>query len=292
MWDCIPSFFDRGSFTKYCDVGYRLRIAILGNYPTHLFSDILSYDSNPRNGISTWLVNLTDHLARQNNIEIHVLAKSFDIERDCEFTTKGVTFHFIRTPNKFRRSSLFMIDHIIFRNKIKAIMPDVLHAHHTGEYAWIVLNEPVPAVITVHGLYGAVATSLNSKFLSHYGFLSFIERLCLKRARNIISINPYVSEYISRSFFGRKYEIENPVQEIYFNCDDKTEPYVILYVAVLSPIKGLHNLIEVIAKIKKKKQRVCLRVIGYFPPGLEWYKKQVEDFIVEKELCDNIFSGP
>jgi len=65
-----------------------------------------------------------------------------------------------------------MIDHIMFRNKIKAIMPDVLHAHHTGEYAWIALNEPVPAVITVHGLYGAVATSLNSKLLSHYGFLS------------------------------------------------------------------------------------------------------------------------
>jgi glycosyltransferase involved in cell wall biosynthesis len=180
-----------------------------------------------------------------------------------------------------------------FRKIIKDIQPDVLHAHHTGEYSWIALNEPLPVVITVHGVYGAVASSLDSRLLSHYGFLSFVERLCLKRARNIISINPYVSEYISRSFFGRKYEIENPVHEIFFSCDDKTEPNVLLYVAVLSPIKGLHNLIEVIAKIKPKKQRVCLRVIGFFPPDMVWYKKQIEDYIVKKGVCENIiFLGP
>lgn len=265
-----------------------MKVAILGNYPQHILANNLSCDSSPKNGISTWLVNLTDHLTKQKDIEIHVLSESFDIERNCEFTTKGVTFHFIRIPPKFRRSSLFMTDQIIFRKIIKDLLPDVLHAHHAGEYAWIALNEPRPVVITIHGVYGAVATSLDSRFLSNYRFLGFIERLCLKKARNIISINPYVSEYISRSFFGRTYEIENPVHEIFFSCDDQTDPNILLYVAVLSPVKGLHNLIEVLAKIKSKKQRVCLHVVGFFPPDLEWYKKQVEDFIVEKGLCDNI----
>jgi len=270
-----------------------MRVAILGNYPPHVFSKELECSSTPRNGVSTWLVNSVKHLAAQRNTEVHVLAETNEIRSNRTIYSENVTYHFFRPHYKFRRSSLYAVDRINIHKKIKEIRPDILHAHHTGEYAWYAINEPISTVITLHGVYGAVSEIFKSNIFSHYGFLSFIERISLKKAKHIISINQYVNEYISNSFFGKTYEIENPVHEIYFTCKDQTEPNALIFIAVLSPIKGLHCLMDVLKIIKHKNPQICLRIIGFFTPGLQWYQKQIEKIIFERNLTNNvIFLGP
>jgi glycosyltransferase involved in cell wall biosynthesis len=265
-----------------------MRIAILGNYPPHPFSDKLNCSSKPLFGVSTWLVNLVNSLSNIGHLEIHVIAETSEINEDKSICENDVTFHFVHAPNRLRSSTLYYFDCLSFRKIIAEIQPDILHAHHTGEYSWFAVNERLPAVITVHGIYRAVAKSLKAGILSHYGRLSIVERICLKKARHIISINPYVNDYISKSFLGSVYEIENPVNEIYFHCKDDTLTGVLLFVAVLSPIKNLHGLIDILAKVKEKISQVQLRVIGFYTPDLEWYRQEIDNFITKMGLRDNV----
>jgi glycosyltransferase involved in cell wall biosynthesis len=265
-----------------------VRVIILGNYPYHVFAKLLGCDPDPKFGVSTWLVNLANHLASFDNIDLHILAEAYDIQNDFSFKQKRITYHFIRPPERFKRTSFFETNRRRLHKEILRIKPDVLHAHHTDQYAWCAVNEPIPAVVTVHGVYRQVARSLSEGMFSHDHFLSIVERLCLKKAKYLISISPYVMECVSNYFNGVIFKIENPIQEVYFQCQDKNEKDVILFCAVLSPRKGLSKLVEVVGKIKHRRPGVSLHIIGRYPPDLGWYKNQIDDLIIKYGLSKNI----
>lgn len=272
-----------------------MRILILGNFPVHLYGDELGCSKSPKEGISTWLVNLADHLAHLDETEVHTWTLTDQLKRDKIIKHDQVTLHFSPVHSGLRTRSVFLFseDRITFRRKIREIQPDIIHAHHTGEYAWIALNEKIPTLVTVHGVYGAVAKSLDANIFSFYRLLSVLERFCLKKSNYLISISPYINQYINSSFGGERFEIENPVNEIYFDCQDHPEGDAIIFIAVMSPIKGLLRLVEVLNKLKRHRPNVHLRVIGHYPLGQEGYKTQVESLVSQKNVYNNIaFLGP
>ena len=260
-----------------------------------MFANKLGCSKSPYGGISTWLLNLSKHLSLLDNINVHTWTVSEDISSDKTIEHGLITMHFSPVTHglRTRTLTLFAEDKYKLRKKAHEINPDLLHAHHTGEYAFTALNEDIPSVITVHGIYGMVSKAYNAKMFSVYWFMNIVERLCFKKAKYMISINPYVRDYVSRYYRNRLFAIENPVTELFYQNEDKSEADTLLFVAVLSPIKDLHRLVDVIEKVKKRRPMVRLKIVGLFPPGLEWYQKQVSENVLAKGLRNNIyFLGP
>ena len=272
-----------------------IRVAILGNYPTHYFAERLKCSTIPQAGISTWIVNFTNAISKMEDIDLHVIAKMDQcakIKQEHNYIYNGCSYHFILSPH-LRTATFYLRDCSLLHKTLKTINPDIVHAHHTDEYALAAITSRYPAVITVHGIYSKAAKYINAGNTSRIAIASLIERFCLKKGKYIIAINPYAEKIILKSSHGLVYHIENPVNKVYFNIVERIEHNTVLFIGVFSPIKGLLELIEVIENVRKRIHRVTLRLIGFYPSNFEWYKKKVDYFVSQKDLSDNIqFLGP
>jgi glycosyltransferase involved in cell wall biosynthesis len=115
-----------------------------------------------------------------------------------------------------------------------------------------------------------------------------IERFCFKSGKYFISINPYAKGFILRSSFGKIFEVKNPVHEIYFKCPDRTKNGRVLFVALLTPIKGIIELLQVTRLVRDSYSNVKLHIVGLFGSGLGWYEREVHNFINQYNLKENV----
>ncbi len=100
-------------------------IAILGNFPTWLRSDLVP----PRNSSpSSWLLALHDAFSHSDEFEFHWIVLDQTIKEPIEYEDKGAIFHVIPAGN--RKVSLFTA-HFVNRFKIarylKKLKPDLIH---------------------------------------------------------------------------------------------------------------------------------------------------------------------
>ena len=194
-----------------------MRVAVMGGYPYFLFSEKIGCSKVPFGGVATWMVNLCNHLSKHHDMDVHVITELFQEEKGIKsiiFREGSITYHFLVPPRRFRASTFFIQDCIKIHKELKKISPDIVHAHHTDEYALAAVTSGYPSVITVHGIYSLVIKVLYEGNQIRDNIIAIVERFCIKKGKNIISINPYAESFISKSCFGDVYPIENPVNEI------------------------------------------------------------------------------
>lgn len=115
-----------------------------------------------------------------------------------------------------------------------------------------------------------------------------IERFCVKKGKYFIAINPFLETFISQSSFGQIFNVPNPVSKLFYQCSDKTQKSQILFVAILSPIKGIIELLQVAKIVRDRHPEMELRIVGHFSAGLEWYEKEVRKFLNQNNLQENV----
>ena len=274
-----------------------MRIAWLSPYPINLLTPEIKTNRNIGSHAASWIVNLSNELAKQNDIKLHIITHTAIIPYSQTIVKNNITFHVIRYCFPFIKNkgfpSYLPFDKLTlfkgFTKKalriLKRIQPDIVHAHGTeGAYALTAYKSEFPSLISIQGIifeYNKVNPSLS------YRLQIPIERYTIKRNKNfgcrtnwdknfILSNNKnanifYVPEAISNIFFKYSWE------------QDKTRS--ILFVGYLSKRKGIEILLKSISIVKKRFPEIILKVVG---TGKQKYLNYLKELTKQLNIGENV----
>jgi glycosyltransferase involved in cell wall biosynthesis len=268
-----------------------MRIVIAGDFPQH--------PAHIVGGIEAIIYYTIQRLVDYPDLDIHVVTcekpgqktsgvKTSDIQ-DCGWKT-----HYLASLRLPHTLTMLTTDRWRLSRVIGDLKPDLVHAHgQAAAYPWAAFNSGIPTLITVHGLNG-----LEARIDPRGGWLrgrvrafawDYIERACLRRARDIIVISPFVEQFIRPLTHANLHQIENPVQAELFQLSHEAIRGRILYVGSIQKRKGLTDLIRAVNMLREELPEVQLRVAGAFMPAYAEYGEQMRRLVAELNLEENVF---
>jgi len=233
-----------------------MRVAVLGQYPL--------CEERIVGGIEAVLVPLLRALSRFSDLELHIVTCQPGVEDRLDVTQAGWPLHILKR-RRFGRLMFHRRDVSGIQRTLQRISPDIVHAHGLGIYAAAAAQSPYAHIVTLHGIIPREAAFVRGSAARLRAFLdSIYARYCLARAKNLISINPYVEEELVRlgGFRGRIYPIENPVDDVFFTVKGNGEEATILYAGRVIPRKNLLDLLRALNLVRETVADVRLRIAG------------------------------
>ncbi len=254
-----------------------MRIAILTSFPVNPLT--------PQGGVESVSVNLVAALARNLELELHVITA----DRECGIASvtewNGVKIH--RLP--MGRGKLLTYVRGVGRNRIcerlSQLRPDVIHAHDF--YGMMVKGLPTPRVFTMHGFIHEDTKYNGGKF-------AWLRAQMWKRCEvaawaeqpHIISISPYVREKLRGIARGMIHDIENPIDAAMFEIARDERAGTVFCAGAISRRKNTLGLVQAFAKVRAQCPRAELRLAGPSPDSA--YRAEVEAFIARAGLRDSV----
>ena len=249
-----------------------MKIAVFSRYPRD--------SRHPKGGVESVTVVLVKALAQLDDLNVHVVTLEGDrteiaVEQDGDVTVHRLPgshwpqiMDIVAGPGKKRLVS--------YINELK---PDVLHTHET--YGLGLGDISIPHVFTIHGFDHAnlVADSAGFGWVRSR-LWKCIERRGLAAQRHIISITPYVRRIIEPLTTASIYDIDNPVDERFFNIERQPEPGRILCVGWINERKNTLGAVEAFARIACHYVEARLVIAGE-PQEAEYFnrvKQSVEGY--------------
>jgi glycosyltransferase involved in cell wall biosynthesis len=229
----------------------------------------------PRGGVESATVNLLEGLAAFDDVEIHAVTSTPEVQRELEREHRGVHYHYLPTPGRLETLSLYAYDRYRIGRKLRMLRPDVVHGD-VGKYGFIALKAGFPTVMSVHGIALAETRHLRSPINRLRTTLNggLIERYCVRHARTFIQQTSYPQRFFGSLLQARIYMIANPIADVYFLPASAPTPDRLLYVAWVTPLKRLLDLIEAVGRLAPRFPNLELRVAGGTPDPV--YLKEVQ----------------
>ena len=223
----------------------------------------------------------------QKEIDLHILSftksfSKFSIKRD-----KNITLYFVpHKDNFFSQALLGPIHYIYHLQKIKNnIKPDIIHGQGTVTYILLSLIFGKNNIQTIHGIYKNEHAAIHSKDRTFLMSLKFfmkenLEKLYLKKIKNLIVITREIEDLVSKKSksLNNIFKINNAIDIGFFSeknsdKDETKDDLVILFVAAITPRKGLHYLLEAFDKISGRYPNAKLKIVGMW----DWAPEYVAD---------------
>lgn len=242
--------------------------------------------NHPKGGIESVAVVLVQSLARQPDLDVHVVTLERG-QRDIEvLQVADLTVH--RLPATRWPQSLDVLAGPglrRLREYLLRLRPDVVHAHET--YGLGLANLPLPYVFTVHGFDHAnlVADSARWAWL-RAPLWRRIESYGLARQQHVISISPYVRNFIAPRTPARIYDIDNPCDERFFQVDYQPVPGRVLCVGWINHRKNTLGSVLALAHARQQGVNAHLAIAGQ--PHEQAYADKVKACIREHNLDDQV----
>lgn len=267
-----------------------MRVVIAGDFPDD--------PSIIVGGIQAVICNTLLELSKFSNLEIHIVSceKWGKAAKDGAWVYHGdnwIAHHFPSSRRIPHTISILTTDRYAVAKAILSLKPDVIHAHgQAATYPWAAFDTNIPTVITVHGI-----NTLEARIDPRGGTLrgklrafiwEKIEHACLRRARDIVIISPFVEKYVRPLTQANFHRIENPVQPQLFHIVRHPIPFRVLYVGSIQKRKGLADLIKAIAVLKNYIPGIHLRVAGGFLEPFAEYGQYVKKLVGDLGVDDRI----
>jgi len=256
-----------------------MQIVIAGDYPSD--PDKIS------GGVEAVVYNLTQALQTYSDLKINLITLSARGAVKKTVKHGEITVHYL--PVSTRPSYLSTLANV---QNIRALMtqlqPDLIHAQVAGEYAEAALGCGRPWILTLHGIR-YLEVDLWQGFMNRYyrgWFIKQEERRTIQQANHIISISPYIQTVFNRQLQGDIYNIENPIDEVFFRVPFKRNPYQLFFMGRLIPRKGVMTLLHAFARLHQKIPQARLRIAGEGGAANEVksYPEQLKQFVKEANL--------
>lgn len=253
-----------------------MKIVWLAPYSMNLLIPELKTSKNVSGHAASWVVNLSNELASQKNIELHIITHINGIPYSQVIEKNNITFHVIRYCFPFTNKGFppylplnALTWHKSFVSEalkiLERIEPDIVHAHGTeNAFALTACKSGLPSLTSIQGII--VECNKISPSLS-YRLQIPVESYTIKENKNfgcrtewdksfVLRINPnanvfYVPEAIGNMFFKHKWA--------------QTNPSSVLFVGYLSKRKGIEVLLRSISVAKRKSPQILLKVVGSGP---------------------------
>lgn len=229
-----------------------MKIVLLGNYPIYKYTSEIgvSYDSNKR--VFSCNEELTEALCNINSTNnIHFITRSDILNKTTSIKKDKLTITFITTPRLLNGVTLFQNIRLMVQKILDKIKPDIVHGIGI-EHIWpyIAVKSGYHNVVTIHGIPSEIIRKVKTPILTRMRYFKILERTVLKKARNIISISPYVADVLGRKTTARFFPVENAHSLIYHNLHaNPGESKVILFVGDTLERKALNELLVAFSKI-------------------------------------------
>ncbi len=261
-----------------------MRVVMLGLYPPdpkHILG-----------GVEAVTYLLTRALARQPDVEVHIIALRAGISRPQELEQEGVRVHLLPQP-RFSRLTWHRAGTRALRQRALALAPGLVHAHGSDVYAAAAVSGFALHVVTIHGVMAReAATVWGMRRRLAREVDRWFERYVLARARNIIAISPYVRDAYPW-LRARLHFVENPVNPLYFHVPaEAVVPGRILCVARVIPRKDVLGLIQAFARVAPDFPNATLHIAGEmvsFPEYAQVCREEVNRHGLRERIC---FLGP
>ena len=245
---------------------------MLGPYPAD--------ERYTRGGVEKVMFNVCEGLRTRGDIDLHVVTLNRQVRRDETAIRNGMTIHFLAPQQRLCLPTFHAWNILKARRVIKHLAPDLVHCQESGLEAFIASGLRMPSVVTVHAnfrnerrFYPGIQARL--RFQQTLLLASMAER----------SITCYVpsSEYVRREMghLAAKFAdvVENPIEQRYFKIPDLQVPGRILFSGTMYPRKGVHDLVEAVALLRRQGVACSLHLTGqvHSPEYLDQVQKIVRD---------------
>jgi len=251
-----------------------------------LFTRYPADPQEPRGGVEAVAVVLVRALAAMGDLDVHVVTLESGRDTGVVETHDGATVHRLAGSRWPQLADVLcgpgrrrLIDYVL------ALRPDILHSHET--HGLMLGDLTIPHVFTLHGFDAenlradaARCAALRSRLWA------MVERRGLHRQQHIISISPYVRRLIEPLTLATIHDIDNPVDERFFNVIPVPQGRRVLCVGWLNERKNTVGAIEAFARAVTRGAEGTLVIAGRAKEPA--YYQKVLDCIASHGLTDRV----
>lgn len=256
-----------------------MKVAMLGPYPLR--------PGHLGGGVEAVVVRVVEGLSRMSDLKVHVVTCQRSVRRASTRQTGGVTVHYL-PRGRMGHISFHLRERRRMMGLLRELSPDVVHAQGAGMYAGTALGSGYPALITLHGIiFHEAALARGPWRRLQWTMASAYERRNVVKARDVISISPYVVEVFSRWLGATIHPIENPADDRLFELPHCSEGGRVLLPARIIPRKNVLWLVQVWAEVVRSIPGARLRVAGEMDSSPD-YVRAVRRYVEENGLRDSV----
>lgn len=199
-------------------------------------------------GVEVDAVTLVDGLAMEETVE-----------------RGSVRYHYLPCKPRGKTATLYWRETRELEARVRGFCPDIVHGQPTGEYLLAATGCGRPHVVTIHGLVMRETAGLS---IFREGFLAgavreYLQRRAIRRAANILSISPYVEDYLRGWAPGRIWPVSNPIDREFFQMTAASRNGLrILCVGIVSERKNQVLLVEACELLARTGIEFECRIVG------------------------------
>lgn len=205
--------------------------------------------------------------------DLHVDAVTLvDGLKQAQTETRGaVTRHYLPCKPRGKTATLYWSEVRQLRHRLQQLQPDVVHGQPSAEYLLAATGCGRPHVITLHGL---VEREIKGLARLHPATLAGLirdrlHRHAAARAANIISISPYVDDWLAGWTRARIWPVPNPIDPEFFTLPPPERSGLrILCVGTVSDRKNQALLVRACARLVTAGVAFECRLVGQPSPGV------------------------
>ena len=278
----------------------KIKICWLASYPIDLLLPELKTSQNISFESTMWLVSLSEVLARNNGIELHIITHAAKIPFDQYIIKNKIHFHVLRYsfiknkgyPSYFPLNVISWYYPILKKilKIIEEIKPDIVHAHGTeGVYSLAALKSKLPNLTSIQGI---ISEYIKLNFSISLFFQRPIEKYCIRKNINfgcrtnwdnsfVKSINKdaqlfYAPEALSYAFYEVKWQGIRNINKL-------------IFVGNLIERKRIEILIDAVYKLIKLNKDINVVIVG---GGSSKYIESIKNKMNELQIEDRFeFKG-
>jgi glycosyltransferase involved in cell wall biosynthesis len=225
-----------------------------------------------------WVLNLALAQKAHADIEPKLLVQVPGAKRDFSTTIEGISVEFIAAPDRFRSASLYWFDARRLASRARTLAPAVVHAHGTEDaYGLAAQRTRLPYVITVQGMFFQINRVVSLPLFSRSRAVEIAERMCLRRARDIIAKSEYVADRLAYRFPNLSiHRIPNTLDPRILEIREDKQKNVIAFVGTIVPVKGLDLLCDALDVVRSNVPDVTLWIVGDYPQDPSAYEQRIK----------------
>jgi glycosyltransferase involved in cell wall biosynthesis len=226
-----------------------------------------------------WVLNLALAQKKHTAIQPELVVQVPGSRRDFSTTVEQIPVHYLATPNRFRSATLFHFDIKSICRKINMLKPDLVHGHGFEDaYGLAVQRCNLPYVITAQGLHFLINPRVKPPPISRERVVEFMERRCLRKARDTIAKSEYVAVRLKEEFpHLRIHRIPNTIDPRLLEITEEKNWRAIAFVGTITPRKGLDLLCDALGSVRLDVPDVTLWVFGDYPHAPSTYEQEIKD---------------
>ena len=250
------------------------RILFVSDFPLELHS--------PVGGIEASTAILVQALYEHHNVSSFVIAPDYQGDK---YSEKKYPFGLVRRVPIKR-----------FSHRIPEINRNILEVTNINDFDLIHFQglssydspASLPRILTVHGILEK--TSLYEKNgiarFAHAILVTRKEVRARKVEKHVILVNPYQATFLGNLNSKRIWNVNNPVDELFFSQREVSKTNQVLFAGRISEVKDLGTLFHGFSKLLRTKPDLLLKLAG---PGIDSvYGKQMLGLSRELDLDENI----